>query len=152
MDNNSPEFYQLLAKVIIQLVNSKVDFQDVYWTCVHSLGHEDFRDFVMLCNEKKYAWSYIKDIVEKYYDTNEYYYLITYADLVSLFPYSVISNSSELESLCDTVLKDNPKSIEDYRKGRTNSINHLKGQIMKATKGKADAKLVSEILERKLKA
>lgn len=95
---------------------------------------------------------YIVDILDKYVDGNQYVPCISFEDLVSLYPYEKkISDTNELETVCDTVIKDNPKSVEDYRKGKVNSINHLKGQVMKLTKGKADVKIVSEILERKLK-
>jgi len=61
-----------------------------------------------------------------------------------------VSDSGAIETLCDEVIAANPKPVEDYRTGNAASINFLKGQVMKLSKGKANPKLVGEILERKL--
>ncbi len=61
-----------------------------------------------------------------------------------------ISDSSELESAIDKVLADNPAEVEAYRGGKTKLISFFVGQIMRATKGKANPALVNEILAKKL--
>jgi aspartyl-tRNA(Asn)/glutamyl-tRNA(Gln) amidotransferase subunit B len=48
------------------------------------------------------------------------------------------------------VLANNPKSIADYKKGKLNALNHLKGQVMRETKGKADIGVVTKIMLDKL--
>jgi aspartyl-tRNA(Asn)/glutamyl-tRNA(Gln) amidotransferase subunit B len=63
-----------------------------------------------------------------------------------------LSDVSALEALCDQVIAANPKPAADFREGHTASLNFLKGQVMKLSKGKANPQLVGEILERKLKA
>lgn len=146
---NDGEYNRFLAKIIIQLISPKIDFTDPYWYCVHA--NNDFSTFVQLAFEKKFPWGYIRDTIDRFYEANEYYYLMTYADLVDVFPYTVVSDLGELEVFCDTVLRENSKSVADYKKGKTNSVNHLKGQVMRLTKGKADVILVNAILERKLK-
>lgn len=147
------EYCRFMAKVIIQLIAPKNIVSNIYWVLVSEYlgGIEDFQNFVLLCWEKKYPWSYVKDIVEKYYESNEYYYFITYSELMEVFPCIVMTDNNKLETICDTVINDNSKSVMDYRKGKINSINHLKGQVMRLTGGQADVKLVTEILERKLK-
>ncbi len=61
-----------------------------------------------------------------------------------------ISDSSELEAAIDQVLADNPSEVEAYRGGKTKLISFFVGQIMRATKGKANPALVNEILAKKL--
>ncbi len=61
-----------------------------------------------------------------------------------------ISDSSELEAAIDQVLADNPAEVEAYRGGKTKLISFFVGQIMRATKGKANPALVNEILAKKL--
>lgn len=61
-----------------------------------------------------------------------------------------ISDSGELEAIVDTVLQNNLKSAEDYRGGKGAALGFLVGQVMKETKGKANPKLVNEILLKKL--
>jgi len=61
-----------------------------------------------------------------------------------------ISDSGELEKIADEVLASNAKQVEDYRAGKEKAFNSLVGQVMKATRGKANPQQVNEILKRKL--
>jgi len=61
-----------------------------------------------------------------------------------------ISDSGEIERLVDQVLAANARQVEDYRAGKDKAFNSLVGQVMKATKGKANPAQVNEILKRKL--
>ena len=63
-----------------------------------------------------------------------------------------ISDAGEVERLVDEVLRTNAKQVEDYRAGKEKAFNSLVGQVMKATKGKANPAQVNEILRRKLSA
>ncbi|WP_238902786.1 Asp-tRNA(Asn)/Glu-tRNA(Gln) amidotransferase subunit GatB [Clostridium sp. YIM B02506] len=64
---------------------------------------------------------------------------------------SQISDSSELEQLIIEVLDNNPQSIADFSSGKPQAAGFLMGQIMKASKGKANPKLAKELLDEKLK-
>jgi len=57
-----------------------------------------------------------------------------------------ISDRDELVNVIKKVLAENPKSVEDYKKGKKKALGFLVGQTMKATKGKANPQLVNEIL------
>lgn len=63
---------------------------------------------------------------------------------------SQISDTSALEKIVDEVLQNNEKSVEDYKAGKVQAIGYLVGQVMKASKGKANPPVVKEILENKL--
>ena len=62
-----------------------------------------------------------------------------------------LSDMSALEALCDEVIAANPKPVTEFKAGNLPSLNFLKGQVMKLSKGKANPQLAGEILERKLK-
>jgi aspartyl-tRNA(Asn)/glutamyl-tRNA(Gln) amidotransferase subunit B len=62
-----------------------------------------------------------------------------------------LSDVSAIEALCDEVIAANPKPVGDFQAGHSASLNFLKGQVMKLSKGTANPALVGEILERKLK-
>ncbi|MFZ1220477.1 MAG: Asp-tRNA(Asn)/Glu-tRNA(Gln) amidotransferase subunit GatB [Chthoniobacterales bacterium] len=62
-----------------------------------------------------------------------------------------LSDAGALEALCDEVIAANPKPVADFKAGHGVSLNFLKGQVMKLSKGTANPALVGEILERKLK-
>ena len=61
-----------------------------------------------------------------------------------------LSDSGAIEKLVDDVLAANAKQVEDYRAGKDKAFNSLVGQVMKASKGKANPAQVNEILKRKL--
>jgi aspartyl-tRNA(Asn)/glutamyl-tRNA(Gln) amidotransferase subunit B len=63
-----------------------------------------------------------------------------------------ISDSSALEAVVAEVLAANPKQVEDYRAGKEKAFNSLVGQVMKATRGKANPAQVNELLRKKLAA
>jgi aspartyl-tRNA(Asn)/glutamyl-tRNA(Gln) amidotransferase subunit B len=63
-----------------------------------------------------------------------------------------ISDTSELDRLADEVLAANAPQVADYRAGKSKAFNALVGQMMKASKGKANPQQVNEILRRKLDA
>ncbi|MFO7294803.1 MAG: Asp-tRNA(Asn)/Glu-tRNA(Gln) amidotransferase subunit GatB [Clostridia bacterium] len=57
-----------------------------------------------------------------------------------------ITDRDELVKVIKRVLEENPKSVEDYKKGKKKALGFLVGQTMKATRGKANPQLVNEIL------
>ncbi|MEO8044135.1 MAG: Asp-tRNA(Asn)/Glu-tRNA(Gln) amidotransferase subunit GatB [Spartobacteria bacterium] len=61
-----------------------------------------------------------------------------------------LSDTGALAALCDEVITENPRPVADFRAGNAASLNFLKGQVMKLSRGKANPTLVGEILERKL--
>lgn len=61
-----------------------------------------------------------------------------------------ISNSNEISQLVDTVLINNPQQVSDFCKGKEKAFNFLVGQVMKATKGKANPAQVNEILKERI--
>ncbi|MDD3095195.1 MAG: Asp-tRNA(Asn)/Glu-tRNA(Gln) amidotransferase subunit GatB [Candidatus Neomarinimicrobiota bacterium] len=72
------------------------------------------------------------------------------ADIIRDKGLEQISDSSELESLIETILKENPAECERYRGGETKLLAFFIGQVMRGTKGKADQTLTRKILEKKL--
>jgi aspartyl-tRNA(Asn)/glutamyl-tRNA(Gln) amidotransferase subunit B len=61
-----------------------------------------------------------------------------------------ISDSGEIEKLVDAAIAAGTKQVEDYRAGKEKALQSLVGQVMKASKGKANPAQVNEILRRKL--
>lgn len=62
-----------------------------------------------------------------------------------------IEDDSLIEELVVKVLEENPKSIEDIKNGKNRAFGFLVGQVMKASKGKANPQMVNKIIEEKLK-
>jgi aspartyl-tRNA(Asn)/glutamyl-tRNA(Gln) amidotransferase subunit B len=63
-----------------------------------------------------------------------------------------VSDTAAIEAFCDQAIAANPGPAADYKAGKSNALNFLKGQVMKLSKGKANPALVGAVLERKLKS
>ena len=61
-----------------------------------------------------------------------------------------ISDTGALAAMCDEAIAANPRSVDDYKAGKMNAINALKGFVMKKSQGKANPVQIDEILKQKL--
>ena len=65
---------------------------------------------------------------------------------------TVVADTSELEPLVDRILESSPAQVESYRGGKQGVLGFFVGQVMKETHGKADPRVVNELLRKKLDA
>lgn len=61
-----------------------------------------------------------------------------------------ITDTGAIEALVKQVIADNPKSVEDFKSGKGKAIGFLVGQVMKASKGKANPGMVNQMLKEEL--
>jgi len=61
-----------------------------------------------------------------------------------------ISDAGVIEAAVDSVIAANPEQAADVRAGKAKTVGWLVGQVMKATKGKANPQMVNELLKKKL--
>src|SRR3712207_9019986 len=70
----------------------------------------------------------------------------------TLFPYTTlfrsaqVSDAGEIEAIIDGVIGANPQQLAQYRAGKEGLFGFFVGQVMKASQGKANPKLVNELL------
>ena len=62
----------------------------------------------------------------------------------------VMSDTGELEKICQQVIDRNPQIVADFKGGKEKALGGLVGQVMGTTKGSANPKLVNEILRKLL--
>jgi len=60
------------------------------------------------------------------------------------------SNADSISPLIDQVIREFPLKVEEYRKGKNGIITMFMGEVMKRSKGKADPKMATELLTKKL--
>jgi aspartyl-tRNA(Asn)/glutamyl-tRNA(Gln) amidotransferase subunit B len=65
---------------------------------------------------------------------------------------TLVSDAAELEPLIERVLADHPSQVAAYKGGKEGLLGFFVGQVMKETEGKADPKVVNELLRSKLSA
>ena len=63
-----------------------------------------------------------------------------------------LDDVSELNDIVTKVIEENPKAAEDYSQGKKSALTFLIGQTMKITRGKANPKILTEILKKRLSA
>ena len=71
-------------------------------------------------------------------------------EIIELKGLKQITDSSEIERWVNEVIDKNPKEVEKYRQGNEKILGFFVGEVMKLSKGKANPKLVNEILRKKL--
>ncbi len=62
-----------------------------------------------------------------------------------------ISSTDEIEPIIEAILEKNPQAVEQFKEGKVQVKGFLVGQVMKETKGKANPKIVTDIIEKKLR-
>jgi aspartyl-tRNA(Asn)/glutamyl-tRNA(Gln) amidotransferase subunit B len=87
-----------------------------------------------------------KDVFEEMYRSGGYA-----KDIVKEKGWVQIVDVGEIEKAIEKAMEANPKQVEDYKQGKEKIFGFFVGEVMKQTKGKANPKLVNELLRKKLK-
>jgi len=87
-----------------------------------------------------------KNVFEKMFKTGK-----DASQIVKESGISQITDENELLKVIDKVIKENPKSIEDFNQGKENALNYLMGQVMRITKGRAKPDFVFNALKQSIK-
>jgi aspartyl-tRNA(Asn)/glutamyl-tRNA(Gln) amidotransferase subunit B len=61
-----------------------------------------------------------------------------------------VTDTGAIEAIVDEVMAANPGQVEEYRGGKEKLMGFFVGQVMRATKGKANPAAVNEMLKKKL--
>jgi len=72
------------------------------------------------------------------------------ADIINQRGLSQISDTREIQQVVNQVIEANPNAVADFKAGKIQALTFLVGQVMKATRGQANPKLVNEQLKVKL--
>src|SRR5262249_20182226 len=107
---------------------------------------EALDEFVNLIDRGKISGKQGKEVFAEMFATGK-----TATAIVKEKGIQQLSDVSSIETLCDEVIAGNPKPVADFRAGNAASLNFLKGQVLKLSKGKDNQQIVGEILEKKLK-
>jgi len=130
----------VLNDLMALLSNSKQSLEECKITPKHLSG------MLKLMGDGTISGKIAKTVFEEMFNTGKM------ADLVVKEKGLVqISDESELTKIIEQVIAENPGPAQDYRDGKQKSIGFLVGQVMKATKGKANPQLVNKILAEMLK-
>jgi aspartyl-tRNA(Asn)/glutamyl-tRNA(Gln) amidotransferase subunit B len=88
-----------------------------------------------------------REVLERHVVSGE-----TAAAIIEAHGFRQIIDSGLVEAAVDEVLAANPGAVADYRAGKAQAIGFLVGQVMKATRGQANAALVGAVVRERLEA
>jgi len=88
-----------------------------------------------------------KKVFEQMFDTGK-----SAGEIAAQQGLTQISDSSAIEEIARQVLADNPQAVADFRAGKEQAVKYLVGQIMKASRGRANPQMATEIIKQELGA
>ena len=109
------------------------------------VSHDKLGELIDNIESGKVSNRLAKDIFEEMCETGK-----SPRDIISEKGLSQISDEGELENLINDVLLANPKNVEKYKNGKDKLFGFFVGEAMKLSKGKANPKLLNELLKSKL--
>ena len=57
-----------------------------------------------------------------------------------------VNDESAIKEMVERVIANNQKSVEDYKKGKTNAVGYLVGQVMKESRGSANPQIINKLI------
>lgn len=106
---------------------------------------KDLADMLHMIKNGKISAKIAKSVFEEMFDTGKKPQAI-----IEEKGLEQISDSSVLEKTIDAVIQENPGPAKQYQEGKKKAIGYLIGQVMAKTKGKANPKMVNEMIRKKL--
>jgi aspartyl-tRNA(Asn)/glutamyl-tRNA(Gln) amidotransferase subunit B len=105
----------------------------------------DLGELIRLVDQEKISGKQGKDVLLAMFKSGK-----TATEIIAEQGLVQVSDSSEIDALIDQVLAANKEQVESYRSGKETLFGFFVGQVMKASRGKANPKVVNERLKAKL--
>ncbi|MDP8259554.1 MAG: Asp-tRNA(Asn)/Glu-tRNA(Gln) amidotransferase subunit GatB [Candidatus Gygaella obscura] len=130
----------LIGSVAEELNKRCLDFKQIL------IKPKDLVDLIKLVESNTINNLTAKQVLTVMFDTNR-----SASEIIKEKNLAQISDESSLREVAQDAISSNKKSVDDFKSGKQNALMFLVGQVMKATKGKANPKLVRTILENLIK-
>jgi aspartyl-tRNA(Asn)/glutamyl-tRNA(Gln) amidotransferase subunit B len=130
----------IMGELIRHLNEEKVEIED------SPISPEKLAGMLKLMDERTISGKMAKDVFEKMFKTGK-----DASQIVKESGITQITNESELVKIVDKIINENPKSIDDFNKGKEKTLNFLVGQVMRYTKGRAKPDFVFEAIKQRIK-
>lgn len=137
---NPKNLVNWLSVEILNFINeNKIDFKNL------NIDVCKFVKIIELVDKNEITRQVAKDILKRYLNTGEDPLLIIEKEGLK-----TVSDFDYLHEIIKKVIINNEKAVTDWKKGKTQVINFLVGQVMKETKGRASLDIVKSLLEEEL--
>jgi aspartyl-tRNA(Asn)/glutamyl-tRNA(Gln) amidotransferase subunit B len=129
----------LIVELRKKMFDNNTSFEDLLIT------PENFAEFSCIVADGKINSSTAQTVLQEMYETGE-----DPSRIIDEKNLAQMSDTGELESIVEGILKENHQSVTDYKAGKDKALGFLVGQVMKETKGKANPQVVNDMLNKKL--
>jgi aspartyl-tRNA(Asn)/glutamyl-tRNA(Gln) amidotransferase subunit B len=102
-------------------------------------------ELVASVESRKISNNQAKEVFADMFSTGE-----AAAQIIKAKGFEQVSDTSTLEALCDQVIAANPDKVAEFKAGNDKVLNWMTGQIMKSSGGKANPKVLGELLRGKM--
>ena len=130
----------ILTNLFSRLNESDIDIKN------SPLKAKKLADLILRIEDKTISNNAAKKVFDEIWDQDK-----SVDDVIKQLGLKQISNENEIVDILNQVLQDNGAMVEEYKSGKDKAFNALIGQVMKASKGKANPGQVSLLLKEKLK-
>jgi aspartyl-tRNA(Asn)/glutamyl-tRNA(Gln) amidotransferase subunit B len=107
---------------------------------------EKLVEMLKLMSEGVISGKMAKEVFEKMFKTGK-----DASQIVKESGITQITDENELFEVIDNVIKENPKSVDDFNEGKEKALNFLIGQVMRYTKGRAKPDFVFKAIKQRIK-
>ena len=145
--NSDPELKNH-AKIVVNWITSELfsllnkNNQDLNNSPV---SPENLGQLIKLISTNEISGKIAKDVLEDMFSSGK-----TARQIVDEKGLQQVTDQGKIEKVIDEVIQDNPKMVEQYLAGKDKLLGFFVGQAMKLTKGKANPKMLNDILKQKL--
>jgi len=130
----------ILTNLFSRLNESDIDIKS------SPLNANKLAELILRIEDKTISNNAAKKVFDEIWDQDK-----SVDDVIEQLGLKQISNENEIVDILNQVLQDNGAMVEEYKSGKDKAFNALIGQVMKASKGKANPGQVSQLLKEKLK-
>ena len=106
---------------------------------------ENLGQLIKLISTNEISGKIAKDVLEDTFSSGK-----TARQIVDEKGLQQVTDQGEIAKVIDEVIAENPKMVEQYLAGKDKLLGFFVGQAMKLTKGKANPKMLNDILKQKL--
>lgn len=129
----------VMGDVLRRLNDEEMEIEDL------KFQPKDLADLLEFINAGKISNNIGKKVLREMFETGEKpEAIIKKKGLIQ------ISDEGELEGIIEKVLDENQQSVIDYKNGKDRALGFIIGQVMKATKGKANPQLVNKMVRERI--
>lgn len=109
------------------------------------MSPEDFSSLINLISSAKIMSRQAKDILRKMFETGE-----SPEDILAKEGLGMVSDEGSIKTIVLEILGENQKAIDDFKKGKTASLQFLVGKTMAKLRGRGNPEVIRKIIEQEL--